>query len=333
MRIVFVRIRSLGDTVLTTPALEITRREGEHEIGVVIERPFDSILRGRPDVDRLFVIAGRLRWLARLRTILQLRAFHPDLVIDLHGGTTSSLITALSGAKRRIGYRSSRNRRLYNETIPDPGELWGRSHLHTVEHLVAPLITLGFKVQPIPAPSLQLERETVIRSREKLKKLGIESDFVLIHPAAALATKQWAVKKFSCLALGLLNDGLNVVATAGPGQSGLLTQLKEMAGGDVLLVPPMPLREFSGLVSLCRVYVGNDTGPTHVAAALGRKIVVVFGSSNATAWRPWATDYRLLQSDRSCIPCPGYDCLHYSQPRCIQEVEPEEVRHAVNELW
>ena len=105
----FTRLRSLGDTVLMTPMLAVMKRVPDWQVGVVIEKPYDQILQDNPHVDSVFAIENDgNRWMARLRTIRRIRAFQPTLAVDLHGGTSSALITALSGAPRRAGYLRAR---------------------------------------------------------------------------------------------------------------------------------------------------------------------------------------------------------------------------------
>ncbi len=332
MRIALIRLRSLGDTVLMTPVLEALRR-GRHRVGVVLERPFDAILTNHPAVDRLFVLTGRKSWLSRLRVVAQLRSYRPDLMIDLHGGPTSALITRLSGAGRRVGYAASRNRRFYNELVPDPRELWGKPGLHTVEHQLAPLLHLGFPVDTEPRLSLSVEAAALDATRDLLAGLGIEEGFVLLHPSAAFDTKQWPVDRFAALARFLMGKGYPLAATAGPGEESLLEELRRLTGENLPVIPPVPLERFAALASLCGLYVGNDTGATHVAAAVGRPIVVIFGSSDADVWHPWGVPHELLRSDRECVPCPGYYCLHYPEPLCVRDIPVERVAEAVTRMW
>ena len=86
------------------------------------------------------------------------------------------------------------------------------------------------------------------------------------------------------------------------------------------------------LTSLCSLYVGNDTGSTHMVAAQGKKIVVIFGSSDFKVWYPWNTEHQLIKSDLPCMPCPGYFCLHYDEPRCIRSIPVEPVLEAVQSM-
>jgi len=156
--------------------------------------------------------------------------------------------------------------------------------------------------------------------------------FVLVHPAAAFETKQWPVDRFGELIQRLRKDGLRVVTTCGPGEAHHLEKLSQIVDEGVKFVPPLSLARFVALASLCRVYVGNDTGTTHIAAALEKPIVVVFGSSDSTVWYPWGVDFELVKSDLPCIPCPGYSCSQYDEPVCIQTVPVDRVYAAVKKL-
>ena len=153
-----------------------------------------------------------------------------------------------------------------------------------------------------------------------------------MHPGAAFLTKQWEAKNFASLARRLTRAGSQVVVTAGPGQEPLLEEVERECPSSVWVVKPLPIQEFVALVSLCSLYIGNDAGGTHVAAALGKKIVVIWGSSDFKVWYPWKVPHRLLRSDLPCIPCPGYYCLYYDEPRCIRSIEVEPVWQAVQAL-
>jgi ADP-heptose:LPS heptosyltransferase len=357
-----------------TPVLAVAKRKPGTVVGVVCETPFDEVLEGNPDVDVLINAPRRKAWRSRVTAIREVRDFRPDMVIDLHGGTTSALITGLSGAPRRIGYSSARNSFAYSEVTPDTRKVWGRERIHTVEHQLAPLKHLGFPVEPIPPLRVPLSRsdvrfvkglltqggsvvagqiESSVSSRSsdlQLRASGDPADldrpeglrvdcgseipfpFVLVHPAAAFDTKQWPVENFSELIQKLREDGLRVVVTCGPGEAHNLDRISELVDEGVTFVPPLPLSKFVALASLCKVYVGNDTGTTHIAAALKQPIVVVFGSSDSTVWYPWDVDFELVKSDLPCIPCPGYTCSEYEEPLCIQSVPVDQIFEAVKKL-
>lgn len=332
-RVLLVRLRSLGDAVLMTPALTVLKRNPDTRVAVLLEAPFDEVLANNPDVDRIIAVPrGRSKLLTRSLAIRAARSFSPDLTVDLHGGTTSALITALSGASVRLGYASSRSRRFYNRSVPDSRQIWGKDSIHTVEHQLSPFKHLGFQVEPIPPLQVPVDAAALDRVRSLLSRRAIEKGFLLIHPGAAFDTKQWEPEKFAEIAALLERDGHPIVFTAGPGEEPLLEDLRKTAPASVHFAGPFPLDQFIALASLCRLYLGNDTGTTHIAAALGKPLVVIFGSSDSPVWAPWGTRHRLIRSDLPCIPCPGYYCLHYQEPMCIRSITVPRVLDAVRSL-
>ncbi len=341
-RLLFVRLRSLGDTVLMTPALAVAKRCQGVQVGVVVEEPFDEVLVDNPHVDQLFVIRrSRNKLLARLRALRAIRSFRPDSVIDLHGGSTSALLSRLSSAARRIGYAQNRHARFYTDQVPHSSRIWGKDTVHTVEHQLSPLRFLGFPVDPLPPLHVPVDSGDVSEVRRLLGKREAPGEFILIHPGAAFATKQWEPRKYAQLANQLAAQGYPVVFIIGPGETSVLEAVRkdcegteackgtEDCKGTVRFLDPLSIRKFSALASLCLLYIGNDTGTTHIAAALGKRIAVIFGSSDSKVWHPWGVPYRVLRSDLPCIPCPGYYCLHYDEPRCIRSIEASTVLEAV----
>ena len=329
-RLLFVRLRSLGDTVLMTPALAVAKRCQGLQVGVVIEEPFHEVLVDNPHVDQLFVIRrSRNKLFARLRALRAIRSFRPDSVIDLHGGSTSALLSGLSSAARRIGYAQNRHTRLYTDQVPHSSRIWGKEKVHTVEHQLSPLKYLGFPVDPLPPLHAPLSSDDVSQVRGLLGERGVRGEFILIHPGAAFATKQWEPQKYAQLANQLAAQGYPVVFTIGPGETSVLEAVRQDCARVVRFLDPLSIRRFSALASLCLLYIGNDTGTTHIAAAQGKRITVIFGSSDSNVWHPWGVPYRMLRSDLPCIPCPGYYCLHYDEPRCIRSIEVSTVLEAV----
>ncbi len=337
-RLIFVRLRSLGDAVLMTPVLAVVKRVSGWKVAVVIESAYRQVLENNPNIDRLIVIEDQPnKSIARLRAIQKIRSFQPTMAIDLHGGTTSALLTALSGASKRVGYRASRCSFLYNIKIHESGRLWNRQPIHTVEHQLSSLKQLGFPVEPVPSPLITVQSEDVQVVRDLLTQQGrstqeINKGFILIHPAAAFDTKQWDAEKFAALANRLVDSGRKVILTAGPGEESLLSKLKTLCSSKIGFVNPLSIRHFAALVSLSTLYVGNDTGPTHIAAALQKKVVVIFGSSDYKVWHPWGVEHRLIRSDLPCMPCPGYFCLHFDEPHCIRSIEVDPVFQAVQSI-
>jgi heptosyltransferase-3 len=166
--------------------------------------------------------------------------------------------------------------------------------------------------------------------RERLRAAGLEKGgYIHMHPAATLPTKQWPEENFAALADALVAEfGIPAVFTAGPEEAQILVNAGRCARHRYCYWSDLGLEELFALIESCRLFVGNDSGPTHAAAALGRPIVVVWGSSNPVAWRPWSDTYELVGSSLPCIPCPGYRCSFYDRPRCILDIPIDRVLDA-----
>ena len=298
-RVAVLRLRSMGDTVLTTPALALLKAaRPDLRIFVVLERAWKRLLEGNPDIeDMLAFDPGR----ERAGTVAALRRLRPQLCLNLHGGSTSAWMTAFSGARWRAGFAHFRHRMVYNVRIPRAQQVLGRDSqapVHTAEHMAAAMFHLG--VPPGEIPRARLYAGGAPRS----------GPYAVIHTGAAYFTKQWPEERFSALAEWLQRArGLEPVLIAGPADTTLDHMLALIAGA--------------------RLFVGNDSGPAHVAAAFAIPSVVIFGSSNSQVWHPWKTRYRVVETSWDCKPCPGDRCYAFDRPRCILSVEDDPVRRAV----
>jgi ADP-heptose:LPS heptosyltransferase len=124
--------------------------------------------------------------------------------------------------------------------------------------------------------------------------------------------------------------GLAPIVRLGPGEEGLAGDLRErLSPGGVFFGPEaLDLRELIALISEARLFIGNDSGPAHIAAATGRPTVTLFGSSDSATWRPWETAHRIVQNSFPCNPCKGDRCYAFSEPRCVLSITPSQVQEA-----
>src|SRR5919198_1574058 len=153
-RVLVVRLRSIGDTVLATPSLYALRRFlPRARIDVLLEDWVAPLLEGSSDVDRVVTVRRRSKS-SRLRAARRLRAEGYDVVYNLHGGSTAALITRATGARQRVGYASYAYASLHNHAAPPPSQLWGREKTHSVEQQLALLGWTGVPVTDRPATRL-----------------------------------------------------------------------------------------------------------------------------------------------------------------------------------
>ena len=119
--------------------------------------------------------------------------------------------------------------------------------------------------------------------------------------------------------------------TCGPGEESLLEPISR-AHPHVLALPGLAIPELAELIRGARLYLGNDSGPMHLAAAVDTPTVAIWGSSSAVRWRPWGVDHQVVQNPFSCNPCPGYRCLVARSPLCIESVTVDQVQTAAEQL-
>jgi heptosyltransferase-3 len=256
-RIAVIRLRSLGDCVLTTPALSLLKQHRpDLKISVIVEPRFAEIFSNNPDVDETRESMTRA-----------------DLVLNLHGGTRSMILTALSRAKFRAGFAHHRYRFVYNHKIPTAQEILGVSRrVHTAEHLASAMFWLGVPKQEIPRARLVVADPPPDRR-----------PYAVIHPFASAPGKAWPAERFKEIARKL---NLDPVFLAGP--------IDDFEPFGSFQTSRESLKVTKSLLSGASLFIGNDSGPAHIAAAFGVPVVVLFGPSDPVTWAPWRTESQVL---------------------------------------
>lgn len=259
-RVALVRLRSLGDCVLTTPALEILKSwRPDLRLAVVVEDRFRAVFTGNPHIEEILPPDWRA-----------LRRFAPHVCVNLHGGPASLRLTLLSGARYRAGFGHFRHRWAYNVRIPRAQEILGEERtVHTAEHLASAMFFLGAPRIEIPRARLYAEPAPAARP------------YALLHPMASAPEKTWPAERFLEAAGHLAAAwGLDPVFLAGPGEdAGAFREYQVLAG--------RPLEEIKSWMAGASFFLGNDSGPAHMAAAFSVPSVVLFGASDAAVWGPW----------------------------------------------
>src|SRR3982751_6497722 len=212
-RVLVIRLRSIGDTVLTTPSLFSLRRFlPQARIDILLENWVAPVLDGFPHVDNVITLE-RGSTAARFQIARELRASRYDVVYNLHGGTTATLLTRATGATHRVGFSQYQYARLHNHLAPSPLLLWGVAKAHSVEQQLALLGWTGVPVTDRPPTQLAVTTEARASISAKLQAAGIadSTPFAIVHPPAAFETKQWAVENFAGIVEELASRGLVTV--------------------------------------------------------------------------------------------------------------------------
>lgn len=334
-RVLFVRLRSIGDTVLTTPSLFALRRFlPRARIDILLEDWVAPVLEAFEHVDNVIQLE-RDSTAARFQIAREIRATQYDVVYNLHGGTTATLLTRASGARHRVGFAHYQYARLHNHLAPSSLLLWGLAKAHSVEQQLALLGWTGVPVSDRPATNLAVTEAAVASISARLRAVGLEDamPFALVHPAAAFATKQWATENFARVAEELAAHGLVTVALGAPHEAAVVEGLAAEASVPVIGLTDLTLPEVTALAARARLFVGNDSGIAHMAAAVKTPAVVIFGSSNIAHWKPWATaPAETVLEEMECQPCHGYFCEKFAQPECILRVPLQRVTAAIDRV-
>ncbi len=357
-RVLVVRLRSIGDAVLATSSLIALKRFlPDAQIDILLEDWVAPLLDGFDAVDNVITVGkGSLN---RLRTARQIRRNNYDVVFNLHGGTTSTFFTRATGARLRVGYEPYQYSFFYNHLLTSATEFWGRERTHSAEQQLALLGFVGVPVEDKPKSrlvvtesaldSLEKKFNAKTQRREDAKNLGAVADeqvstarvsgwrklgdYALMHPAAAFTTKTWAAENFARVAEYLRDRGLKIIAIAAKNERAILENLTNQSGVPIITFDDLTLPEITALVSRAKLFVGNDSGIAHIAAAVNTPTVVIFGSSNRDHWRPWTdAPNEIVFEEFHCQPCPGYECKEFGEPRCIQTVGPEKVFAAIESV-
>ena len=333
-RVLVVRLRSIGDTVLATPSLIALRRFlPDAQIDILLEDWVAPVLDGFDAVDNVLTVSKDAK--DRLKIARKIRRNKYDLAFNLHGGTTATFLIRASGAPHRVGYSYYQYSFLYNHLLSSATDFWQQEKTHSAEQQLALLGFVGVPVEDKPKSRLFVTEKALnsIENNLKSKIQNPKSKIALLHPVAAFDTKQWATENFALVAEFLHEKSFQIVAVATPKERKVLENLKQMAKVPILIFDDLTLPEITALASRAKIFIGNDSGIAHIAAAVQTPSVVIFGSSNRTHWRPWTNaKHEIVYEKLPCQPCAGYVCKEFDQPKCILSVKVENVINAIEKV-
>lgn len=349
MKILLVRLRQIGDVVLTTPAVAALRRAfPDGHLTYLVEPPAAPIVAGNPHIDEVITLPRR-RGLTGLAADvgvgLRLRRQGFDLVVDFHGGPRASLLSWLSAAPRRVGYDVVARRWMYTDIVDRPRELRAR---HSVENQWDLLRALGL---PAPDPArnpLEMSIDPVAAADvdRRLAEAGIgpRDAIVVMHVSASSPFRRWPMPAFVETAAALASaPDRRVVVTSGPSERAAADAVIE--GARARLAPEVrdritqcgefSLAELRALVERGALYIGGDSGPLHVAATSSIPIVAIFGptpSERSFPWRDPAAPSALMEiAGLRCRPCEQITC-EPGDFRCLTRIQPADVIAAAERL-
>jgi len=294
--ILIVRLSAIGDTVHGLPVLCALRdRWPAAHLSWVVERRAAALLRGHAALDELIELPrgwlGSIREVCRLRC--RLRQLRPEITIDLQGLTKSAIVARLSGARRRIGFGDEKGRELSRWLN---NELVKTSSAHVIDANLALLAPLGITSPAVrfdvpETPDDARAAETIISQADLGKR------FAVVNPGAGWPSKLWPPARFAAVAeyLGRRHSVPSLVVWAGDEEHRWAEAIVAGSGAHGRLSPPTSLTELAAVCRRAALFVGSDTGPLHIAAAVGTPCVGLYGPMPAARNGPYGPRHVAIQ--------------------------------------
>jgi lipopolysaccharide heptosyltransferase I len=314
-RFLIVRLGSLGDVVHAIPAVAaLKRRHPQSAIDWMVDPRYADLVGLVDGVDRVIPFDPRAGWRQLLRTARQLRREHYDAAIDLQGLIKSAVLARAAGAQRTIGFTRAHLREpmasVFYSEIHDPGDA-----VHVIHKGVALMRSLG------------VER-TIVAFPLRVPAAN-PGGYVLINPGAAWPNKRWPPERFGVLAAAIRErHGLRSVVLWGPGEDAAASAIVASSRGAAEAAPPTTITDIVALAKGASLMVSGDTGPVHIAGAVGTPIVALFGPTRAERNGPWSpSDISISRYDQ-CVCHYERRCRRDSP--CIDDISVDDVIAAVD---
>lgn len=338
-KILVVRTDRIGDVVLSTPVLRALRDNYPRSyIAVMVSPQARELVEDNPYLNEVIVYDKDKKdrgLLGFWRFVMGLKRKKFDLAIVLHTKKRTNLITYLADIPKRIGYHDTKFGFLLTDKIKDTRMLGLH---HEVDYCLDILRKLGLTIKE-RIPHLAVKKECVFEADALLLEAGIkrEDKIAGIHPGASCISKRWLKDRFVVLANHLVEDyGLKIVLFAcGTDDMAVANDIaKEVRYPAINLAGKTSLSQLAALLKRCRLLISNDSGPVHIASAVGIPVISIFGRNQAglspVRWGPIGKHDRYLHKEVGCSVCLAHKCVIGFD--CLKAITVEDVLKTVDEI-
>lgn len=340
--ILIVKLSSIGDVVHSLPFLEVIKGRFPHaRIDWLVEEASTQILKDHPAIDGL-IVSRRKAWQKNIfkglgclsvlseaiRFLGEVRERRYDIVVDLQGLFRSGILVGLSRGVRKIGMVGAREGGgLFLNEKPVPVDY----EQHAVDRYLEVAEYLGCDITAWKGniPVLDADKEMI---NKWLHSSGsAEKPLIAINPMARWKTKLWETESFAALADRLCEElSCQIVFTGSVQDRAVIEEISEMMRErPTNLAGRTTLKELAYLYSVCDVLITTDTGPMHIAAAMGCRVIALFGPTDPLRTGPYGREHHVIRTDMECSPCFKKDCEHMT---CMKEITAEKCFIAVNRV-
>ena len=332
-RILLIKPSSLGDIVHAMPVVAALKaRWPTARLTWLVKRQWAELAERIEGVDRVWPLDGSIAgW---LRSVPALRSERWDLVVDLQGLLRSALIGWLSGGPVRVGFANGRegSPMFYTQRVTVP-----TADMHAVDRYVLVAAAIGAPVASRPEFRFIIRERDLVAARTVFSEhgLSLEQPWLALNVSARWPTKRWPLSSFAAVAEELTKAGYGPIVAMGSAEDrAAVHSLQAMTSCTIVdLAGAVPLGCLPACLSRATALVTNDSGPMHVAAAVGTPVVALFGPTSAARTGPYGDIHEVLTHDVSCRPCFSRRCRHSPEMECLEAISPQLVVDAVRRVW
>lgn len=335
-RILCTKLKHIGDVLLMTPAIHALHAAWPtSRIAALVPRGTEGVLAGNPDLDEVLVHDRTEGCRGSWRTIRALRAYAPDLVLEMGQGDREAVLGWLSGASARVGYAPKGSggwrRMLLTRMVPWNGQT------HVIEANLELVRSCGIPAKA-DRPVLVVEPQARARVAAQLAAAGLRPDqpLVVVHPVSRWLFKAWPETGCAEVIQHLVRrTGVAVALTSGPEARETEAAKRILARAAVPtidLVGRTSLIDLAAVLERAQLFLGVDSAPMHMAAALGIPVLALFGPSGELHWGPWGDGHVVLASPYLCRPCGRDGCLGTKRSDCLEAIPAQAVIQAAEPM-
>lgn len=328
--ILILKPERIGDAILATPTFQAIRQHfPDAYIGLVVSYNVRDAMNGNPFVNEIFTFKakGISAIIKEISTIKRLKALQFDLAVILYPTFWCNIVALFSGARHRVGYDFHNNGFFLTVKIPYMCESIVK---HEVEVNLDVVRAIGVDIEKKEL-FVNISEEAERYIIEFLDKRGLKDEgFVVIHPGAFEEYIRWNEREFAKVADRIIEEqNMKVILLAGPGEQGLANRVARLMKKRPIVASNLKLSQTVSLIKRAILFIGNSTGPMHIAAALKIPVVAIFGNihplDSYQKWGPYGEKNIVVHKDVGCTRCQPSECNHY---RCMGEITADDVYSA-----
>lgn len=366
-KILVIKLRHIGDVLLTVPVFRALRETFPHaHISALVNSGTEEVLSGNSLIDEILRLdrgikrlSSMERYLREINFLKEIRKKDFDMTVDLTGGDRASIISFLSGAKYKLGWRSKKGfigkKYLYTHLCEPNGKK------HMVLQNLDVISQFGISTENLSVDFHIPENDRVF-IRKILEENNVKKDATLlhVHPTSRWLFKCWKDEYMAEIIKWLLDNSATVIVTSSPDKKevdkakrilSLVASRFTLHTSRLLdLCGKTTIKQLAAISEISNIFFGVDSAPMHIAAAIGTPVIALFGPSGVYSWGPWDNNQKsegkpypqksgvqafgkhvVVQRDWECIPCGKDGCNSSKISKCLEDIKPDEIKNILEE--